>query len=73
MKDSVSAHYSHGQLLEQIRRGVEAIGKTAATVTVDELAMLAPCCVTACGMTVCRSPSATIICDGMAITCMDPP
>jgi ubiquinone/menaquinone biosynthesis C-methylase UbiE len=38
MKDSVSAHYSHGQLLEQIRRGVEAIGKTAATVTVDELA-----------------------------------
>jgi len=38
MKDSVSAHYSHGQLLERIRRGVEAIGKTAATVTVDELA-----------------------------------
>ena len=38
MKDSVSAHYSHGQLLEHIRRGVEAIGKTAATVTVDELA-----------------------------------
>jgi len=38
MKNSVAAHYTHGQLLDRIVSGVEAIGKTAATVTVDELA-----------------------------------
>lgn len=38
MKHSVAAHYTHGQLLDRIVSGVEAIGKTAATVTVDELA-----------------------------------
>jgi ubiquinone/menaquinone biosynthesis C-methylase UbiE len=38
MKDSVAAHYTQGQLLDRILGGVEAIGKTAATVTVDELA-----------------------------------
>ncbi|MDH3987104.1 MAG: class I SAM-dependent methyltransferase [Gammaproteobacteria bacterium] len=38
MKNSVAAHYTHGQLLERIVSGVEAIGKTPATVTVDELA-----------------------------------
>ena len=38
MKNSVTAHYTHGQLLDRILGGVEAIGKTPATVTVDELA-----------------------------------
>jgi len=38
MKNSVAAHYTHGQLLDRIVSGVEAIGKTPATVTVDELA-----------------------------------
>jgi ubiquinone/menaquinone biosynthesis C-methylase UbiE len=38
MKDSVAAHYTHGQLLDRILSGVEAIGKTPDTVTVDELA-----------------------------------
>jgi cyclopropane fatty-acyl-phospholipid synthase-like methyltransferase len=38
MKDSVAAHYTDGQLLDRILSGVQAIGKTAATVTVDELA-----------------------------------
>ena len=38
MKNSVTEHYTHGQLLERILQGVEAIGKTPATVTVDDLA-----------------------------------
>ena len=38
MKDSVAAHYTHGQLLNRILGGVQAIGKTPDTVTVDELA-----------------------------------
>lgn len=37
MKNSITEHYTHGQLLDRIRQGVEAIGKTPATVTVDEL------------------------------------
>jgi len=38
MKDSVAAHYTHGQLLDRILSGVQAIGRTPDTVTVDELA-----------------------------------
>jgi ubiquinone/menaquinone biosynthesis C-methylase UbiE len=38
MKDRVAAHYTHGQLLDRILSGVQAIGKTPDTVTVDELA-----------------------------------
>ena len=38
MKNSITEHYTHGQLLDRILQGVEAIGKTPATVTVDELA-----------------------------------
>ena len=38
MKDSVTAHYTQGQLLDRILSGVDAIGKTPDTVTVDELA-----------------------------------
>jgi len=38
MKDSVAAHYTDGQLLNRILSGVQAIGKTPATVSVDELA-----------------------------------
>ena len=38
MKNSLTAHYTQGQLLDRILSGVEAIGKTPATVTVDELA-----------------------------------
>jgi hypothetical protein len=44
MQNSVAAHSTHGQLLDRIVSSVEAIGKTAATVTVtvtvtvDELA-----------------------------------
>jgi len=38
IKNSVATHYTHGQLLDRIVSSVEAIGKTAATVTVDELA-----------------------------------
>jgi ubiquinone/menaquinone biosynthesis C-methylase UbiE len=38
MKDNITAHYSHGQLLDRILSGVTAIGKTPDTVTVDELA-----------------------------------
>ncbi len=34
----VAKHYHHGKLIEAIRAGVEAIGKTPETVTVDELA-----------------------------------
>jgi ubiquinone/menaquinone biosynthesis C-methylase UbiE len=38
MKDSVATHYTHGQLLDRILSGVEAIGKTPESVTVDDLA-----------------------------------
>jgi len=38
MKDSVAAHYSHGQLLDRILRGLKDIGKTPESVTVEELA-----------------------------------
>jgi cyclopropane fatty-acyl-phospholipid synthase-like methyltransferase len=38
MQNSITEHYTHGQLLDRILQGVEAIGKTPATVTVDELA-----------------------------------
>lgn len=38
MNNSITEHYTHGQLLDRILRGVEAIGKTPVTVTVDELA-----------------------------------
>jgi len=38
MEDSVTAHYTHGRLLDRILSGVRAIGKTPDTVTVDELA-----------------------------------
>ena len=38
MKDSVAAHYTDGQLLNRILGGVQAIGKTPDTVSVDELA-----------------------------------
>ena len=34
----VADHYTHGSLLEKIRAGIESIGKTPATVTVDDLA-----------------------------------
>ena len=37
MKDGITAHYTHGQLLERIIDGMAAIGKTPGTVTVDEL------------------------------------
>ncbi len=40
MKNSITEHYSDGQLLDRILKGVEAIGKTPATVTVDELALV---------------------------------
>jgi ubiquinone/menaquinone biosynthesis C-methylase UbiE len=40
MKDSVAAHYTDGQLLNRILRGVQAIGKTSDTVSVDELALV---------------------------------
>lgn len=38
MKNSVATHYTHGQLLERILSGVEAIGKTPESVSVDDLA-----------------------------------
>jgi ubiquinone/menaquinone biosynthesis C-methylase UbiE len=38
MKDNVATHYTHGQLLDRILSGVEAIGKTPESVTVDDLA-----------------------------------
>jgi ubiquinone/menaquinone biosynthesis C-methylase UbiE len=38
MKNSITEHYTHGQLLDRILRGVKAIGKTPTTVTVDDLA-----------------------------------
>ena len=38
MVSSITEHYTHGQLLDRIHQGVEAIGKIPATVTVDEFA-----------------------------------
>lgn len=38
MMDSVAKHYTHGSLLEKISIGIESLGKTPHTVTVDELA-----------------------------------
>ncbi len=38
MKDSVASHYTNGRLLDRILSGVEAIGKTPESVTVDDLA-----------------------------------
>ncbi len=35
---TVARHYSHGNLLEQIRRGLEAAGKSPASATIDDLA-----------------------------------
>ena len=35
--DQVASHYQHGHLLAAILDGVEAIGKTPSTVTVDDL------------------------------------
>lgn len=35
---AVSAHYTHGSLLDAIRDGLTGLGKTTATVTVDDLA-----------------------------------
>lgn len=40
MSTQVTAHYTHGSLLEQISIGIGAIGKTPDTVTVDELALV---------------------------------
>jgi hypothetical protein len=36
MNENVAAHYTQCQLLERILSGLEAIGKTPKTVTVDE-------------------------------------
>lgn len=33
----VAQHYTRGDLLDAIRAGVEKLGKTPATVTIDEL------------------------------------
>lgn len=38
MTHSIATHYTHGQLLKRILGGVQAIGKTPGTVSVDELA-----------------------------------
>lgn len=38
MRDSVAEHYTHGSLLAMITAGIESIGKTPASVTIDELA-----------------------------------
>ena len=38
MTDPVSEHYTHGALLAAIRDGVQGLGKTPETVTVDDLA-----------------------------------
>ena len=35
---AVAEHYTHGALLDAIRRGVEALGKTPETVSIDDLA-----------------------------------
>lgn len=36
--DALTRHYDHGDLLASIKRGIEALGKTAETVTLDDLA-----------------------------------
>ena len=38
MRNSVAEHYTHGSLLAMITAGIESIGKTPASVTIDELA-----------------------------------
>lgn len=38
MQPDVSTHYAHGDLLTAIRRGIEALGKSVDTLTVDDLA-----------------------------------
>ena len=38
MQNRIAKHYTHGQLLERILTGLEAIGRSPDTVTVDELA-----------------------------------
>ena len=38
MTDSVAEHYTHGSLLAMITAGIDSIGKTPASVTIDELA-----------------------------------
>ncbi len=35
--DLVAEHYTHGTLLEAIRKGVEQLGKTEASVTLEDL------------------------------------
>ena len=35
---AVARHYTHGSLLEAIRLGVEKLGKTPETITIDDLA-----------------------------------
>ncbi len=35
--DPVAGHYAHGALLEAIRKGITKLGKTEATVTIDDL------------------------------------
>ena len=38
VQTDVSRHYTHGDLIEAIRAGIVSLGKTADTVTVDDLA-----------------------------------
>src|SRR2546421_12339403 len=38
MQQDVSKHYTHGDLVSAIRSGVESLGKTIDSVTVDDLA-----------------------------------
>jgi ubiquinone/menaquinone biosynthesis C-methylase UbiE len=38
MRNRIAKHYTHGQLIERILSGLEAIGRSPDTVTVDELA-----------------------------------
>ncbi len=37
MTNSVAEHYTHGSLLEKISIGIESIGKTPGSVTVNDL------------------------------------
>jgi hypothetical protein len=41
MQANVSRHYTHGSLIEAIGSGLASLGKTAGTVTVDDLAPVA--------------------------------
>ena len=36
----ISTHYAHGELIAAIRAGIEALGKTTDSVTLDDLAPL---------------------------------